>query len=208
MRKLLFLLVCLVAPATANNIFVNFALANPALIGQSGQTVGWGFTLSVAPGYFATVTGSNYVMDQDLGSQVGYSSGAPGGIFESDGPDIIGYNAGPVNFMLDSSAPWIESFLWIGNPGSTGVRGFRICSSADPVCGFNPAVGGTEFGFLSITYQLSTDGVNWGDPESISDLAVSVTVAPTESAAVPEPATIALAAIALIALVARRSRVG
>jgi hypothetical protein len=69
-------------------------------------------------------------------------------------------------------------------------------------------VGSTEFGFLSITYQLSTDGVNWGDPESVSDLAVSVTVAPTESAAVPEPATIALAAIALIALVARRSRVG
>src|SRR5215831_18308710 len=152
MRKLLFLMIGFTLTAAATP--VSFTLTNPALTGQAGQTVGWGFIMTVDPGFVATVTGSNYVMDQDLGSQVGYSRGGdPGGIFENDGPDIIGYNGGPVDFLLDSSAPWTQSFLWIGNPGSTGVRAFRICSAADPACGFTPAVGSTEYAFLSIDYQ-------------------------------------------------------
>jgi hypothetical protein len=203
MRKLLFLLMCWTAPASAAGI-VNFLLASPNLTGQAGQTVGWGLTMSVQPGFYATVIGSNYVQDGTQGSQVGYSSGI--GVFASDGPDIIGFNGGPSpNFYVDSTGPWFESFSWVGNPGSTGVRAFQICSVGDAACGFEPAVGATENGFLTVDYLLSTDGVNWDDSGSSGPIAVSVTVeAARESATTPEPGTIGLATVSLIAVMARR----
>jgi hypothetical protein len=69
-------------------------------------------------------------------------------------PEIIGINGGaqPLGWSTAADSPWTQAFSL---SLFQGVRAFQMCSSADPVCGFDPTPGAVEYRTLSVTYSVS-----------------------------------------------------
>lgn len=175
---------------------------NGAVDGVPGATVGWGFTVTW------TTTNGDWI--SFTGSSLG--SIAPGGNETNSSvlagyADFIGAQGGPDDFAIGpSDSPWTEAFDGV----SQGIGSYQITS--DP-----SEVGASDSGQITISYDVTS-----GDPllPGSVDLgsgsyygnstAFSVTVDnPTPNSTVPEPATAAMCASALGALLGwRRLRAG
>jgi hypothetical protein len=162
-------------------------LDNPNLLGQPGDIVGWGFTLSNSPDWIVI---SNAVFDLNLGSNsIGVFTP-----FITNNFVVIGPDDG--NGELD---PWMQSF---DDNLQTGIGSYAINSFQSP--------GDSAVGNIVLTYDEFSVSPN--DPSfdpTIDTVANGLTVSAPASvsvppqASVPEPGSLLLALACAALLLAK-----
>ncbi|MFN0169284.1 MAG: PEP-CTERM sorting domain-containing protein [Bryobacteraceae bacterium] len=155
-----------------------------SISGQAGQNIGWGFTLtSLSTTDWISVTSSalTFETNPSLGTYT----------------DFIGLQGGPSPaFAIAPLAAWTEVFDGV----TQGIGAYLLDSGAIP---FSQNTGQVLVSFD--TYD--DDPSNGGQQTGSSSFSVPFSVTVDAPAAVPEPSTLGLAALAVLALAFRAFRV-
>lgn len=145
------------------------ALPGGSISGAPGATIGWGFTATPDPQYAASFIAS-FLTGETNPSLGTYS-------------DIISYQGGPSQGLLNPGAPWTENFSFSADPAQQmGLGAYQISSSAAP--------GQSDSGNILLEYELFTvSGPCPGCYVESGTLQVPFTVTVADGPSAPEPAT-------------------
>jgi len=149
--------------------------ANPSASSPAGSAVGWGFSVTGDPAYWISVT-SAFVLSE--------SNPSIGFFF-----DLIGPQGGPTGGALEPNGAWSQDYN--PDPASWAGLGFyAILFPATP--------GSTTAGTIRVQYErfsgnpMTCGGCLLNEDPQYADLPFTVTVAPPQVSAVPEPSTWAM----------------
>jgi len=173
--------VAIPAAAVAAPVVITVPL-DGAISGFPGEVVGWGFTIQADPALWISFSDSFSLFESN--PSLGFYT------------DFLGFQGGPVNFVLAPGAPdWLQNF---DDMAGTGIGSFSI----DP----GALAGAVDSGVIHIDYQLFSADPNvcngsCGAGAGSVDVPFQVTVA---SAPEPKAGLLAAAGIAWILLRRRR----
>jgi hypothetical protein len=146
--------------------------ANPTAAAPAGSAVGWGFSVTGDSNYWISVT-SAFVLSE--------SNPSIGFFF-----DLIGPQGGPTGGALAPNGLWSQDY----NPEPSSWAGLGFYAILFPA-----APGSTTAGTIRVQYERFSDnpmtcgGCLLNEDPQYADLPFSVTVAPPQTSAVPEPST-------------------